>query len=311
MLLSLGGAPMILAIMQARMSSTRLPGKPLASIAGSPMIVCVWRQAVAADIGPVVVAAAEPEIVASVEGAGGRAILTDPDLPSGSDRVFAALKAVDPAGRHDVVVNLQGDLPALDPAQIRIVAEALGDADIATLAAEIDDPADRTNPSVVKPVVASLKAAVRPVVETVVKPVVKAVRPIAAPVRPIVDPVLDPVRSVVDPVTHSGTAQNAPAHSAPVAHRTPAEGDAHSARHRIDAMQAGRGIDDHMPGRQLGRMHAISILDQQFTAVVFAGIGKEQCSRYIGTQLLAGGRNQAYRVVNVVAEMTAALIAVE
>jgi 3-deoxy-manno-octulosonate cytidylyltransferase (CMP-KDO synthetase) len=118
------------------------------------MIVCVWRQAVAADIGPVVVAAAEPEIVAAVEGAGGRAILTDPDLPSGSDRVFAALKAVDPAGRHDVVVNLQGDLPALDPAQIRIVAEALGDADIATLAAEIDDPADRTNPSVVKPVVA-------------------------------------------------------------------------------------------------------------------------------------------------------------
>jgi 3-deoxy-manno-octulosonate cytidylyltransferase (CMP-KDO synthetase) len=118
------------------------------------MIVCGWRQAVAAAIGPVVVAAAEPEIVAAVEGAGGRAILTDPDLPSGSDRVFAALKAVDPAGRHDVVVNLQGDLPALDPAQIRIVAEALGDADIATLAAEIDDPADRTNPSVVKPVVA-------------------------------------------------------------------------------------------------------------------------------------------------------------
>ncbi|HVT25229.1 MAG TPA: 3-deoxy-manno-octulosonate cytidylyltransferase [Rhizomicrobium sp.] len=141
-------------LIPARMASTRLPGKPLASIAGSPMIVCVWRQAVAADIGPVVVAAAEPEIVAAVEGAGGRAILTDPDLPSGSDRVFAALKAVDPAGRHDVVVNLQGDLPALDPAQIRIVAEALGDADIATLAAEIDDPADRTNPSVVKPVVA-------------------------------------------------------------------------------------------------------------------------------------------------------------
>lgn len=141
-------------LIPARMASTRLPGKPLALIGGAPMIVCVWRQAVAADIGPVVVAAAEPEIVAAVESAGGRAILTDPDLPSGSDRVFAALNAVDPAGRHDVVVNLQGDLPALDPAQIRIVAGALGGADIATLAAEIDDPADRTNPSVVKPVVA-------------------------------------------------------------------------------------------------------------------------------------------------------------
>ena len=141
-------------LIPARMASTRLPGKPLAPIGGVPMIVCVWRQAVAANIGPVVVAAAEPEIVAAVEAAGGRAVLTDPGLPSGSDRVFAALNAVDPEGAHDVIVNLQGDLPALDPAQIRIVAEALGDADISTLAAEIDDPAERTNPSVVKPVVA-------------------------------------------------------------------------------------------------------------------------------------------------------------
>ena len=141
-------------IIPARMASTRLPGKPLAPIGGVPMIVCVWRRAVAAGVGPVVVAAAEPEIVAAVEAAGGKAVLTDPDLPSGSDRVFAALNAVDPAGKHDVIVNLQGDLPALDPAQIRAVAGALGDADIATLAAEIDDPADRANPSVVKPVVA-------------------------------------------------------------------------------------------------------------------------------------------------------------
>ncbi len=141
-------------IIPARMASTRLPGKPLAPLGGVPMIVCVWRQAVAAGVGPVVVAAAEPEIVAAVEAAGGKAVLTDPDLPSGSDRVFAALNAVDPAGKHDVIVNLQGDLPALDPAQIRAVAGALGDADIATLAAEIDDPADRANPSVVKPVVA-------------------------------------------------------------------------------------------------------------------------------------------------------------
>lgn len=141
-------------LIPARMASTRLPGKPLALIGGVPMIVCVWRQAVAANIGPVVVAAAETEIVAAVEKAGGKAVLTDPDLPSGSDRVFAALNAVDPHGKHDVIVNLQGDLPALDPAQIQIVADALADADIATLAAEIDDPAERTNPSVVKPVVA-------------------------------------------------------------------------------------------------------------------------------------------------------------
>ncbi|HVP83710.1 MAG TPA: 3-deoxy-manno-octulosonate cytidylyltransferase [Rhizomicrobium sp.] len=147
-------SPNPIVIIPARMASTRLPGKPLATIAGVPMIVCVWRQAVAAGIGPVVVAAAEPEIVAAVEAAGGKAVLTDPDLPSGSDRVFAALNAVDPGGKHDVVVNLQGDLPALDPAQIRAVADVLGDADIATLAAEIGDPAERTNPSVVKPVVA-------------------------------------------------------------------------------------------------------------------------------------------------------------
>lgn len=141
-------------VIPARMASTRLPGKPLALIGGVPMIVCVWRQAVAAGIGPVLVAAAEPEIVEAIEQAGGQALLTDPDLPSGSDRVFTALEAFDPQRKHGVIVNLQGDLPALDPNQIRIVAEALGEADIATLAAEIDDPAERTNPSVVKPIVA-------------------------------------------------------------------------------------------------------------------------------------------------------------
>jgi 3-deoxy-manno-octulosonate cytidylyltransferase (CMP-KDO synthetase) len=142
-------------VIPARMASTRLPGKPLAEIAGVPMIVRVWRQAVAADIGPVVVAAAEREIADAVENAGGRAVLTPPDLPSGSDRAFAALKALDPKGAHDIVVNLQGDLPALDPSAIRAVLDALvtTGADIATLAAEIDDPADADNPSVVKPVV--------------------------------------------------------------------------------------------------------------------------------------------------------------
>jgi 3-deoxy-manno-octulosonate cytidylyltransferase (CMP-KDO synthetase) len=143
-------------LIPARMASTRLPGKPLASIAGRPMIVRVWEQAMKAALGPVVVAAAEPEIVAAIEAAGGRAVLTDPDLPSGSDRIFAALQTIDPDARHDVVVNLQGDLPALAPEAIHAVVQALTrtGADIATLAAEIDHPADRDNPAVVKPVVA-------------------------------------------------------------------------------------------------------------------------------------------------------------
>jgi 3-deoxy-manno-octulosonate cytidylyltransferase (CMP-KDO synthetase) len=143
-------------LIPARLASTRLPAKPLADIGGVPMIVRVLRQAEAAGLGPVAVAAGEAEIVAAVAAAGGRAVLTDPDLPSGSDRIHAALEKLDPARRHDVVINLQGDLPALDPAQIRAVAAALEDsgADIATLAAEIVDPAECDNPSVVKAVVA-------------------------------------------------------------------------------------------------------------------------------------------------------------
>jgi len=143
-------------LIPARMASTRLPGKPLADIAGVPMIVRVWQQAVSAGIGPVAVAAAEAEIVAAVEDAGGRAVLTDPDLPSGTDRIHQALQRLDPRGEHDVVVNLQGDLPALDSAYVRIVADALvgAGADVSTLATEIVDPSDRTNPNVPKPIVA-------------------------------------------------------------------------------------------------------------------------------------------------------------
>jgi 3-deoxy-manno-octulosonate cytidylyltransferase (CMP-KDO synthetase) len=143
-------------LIPARMASQRLPGKPLADIAGVPMIVRVWRQAVAAGIGRVVVAAAEREIAATIEAAGGRAVLTNPNLPSGSDRVFAALEMIDPGGEHDVIVNLQGDLPDLDPRYVGRVADMLSDpqVDIATLAAEIDNAADRDNPAVVKAVVA-------------------------------------------------------------------------------------------------------------------------------------------------------------
>jgi 3-deoxy-manno-octulosonate cytidylyltransferase (CMP-KDO synthetase) len=139
-------------IIPARMASTRLPGKPLADIAGVPMIVRVWKQAIAAKIGPVVVACAEREIAQAVESAGGRAVLTAPELPSGSDRVHAALKLVDRKFEHDTVVNLQGDLPLLDPTHLRIAVETMAAAggDIATLAAKIETDADADNPNVTK-----------------------------------------------------------------------------------------------------------------------------------------------------------------
>src|ERR1700741_2726257 len=102
-------------LIPARMAATRLPGKPLADIEGVPMIVRVLRQAEAAGAGPVAVAAGDAEIVAAVRAAGGRAVLTDPALPSGSDRILAALAELDPQGRHDLVVNLQGDMPFVEP----------------------------------------------------------------------------------------------------------------------------------------------------------------------------------------------------
>jgi 3-deoxy-manno-octulosonate cytidylyltransferase (CMP-KDO synthetase) len=138
------------------MGARRLPGKPLADIGGAPMIAHVARAAVAAGIGPVVVAAADPEILAPATAAGARAVLTDPALPSGSDRVFAALEAVDPQGAHDVIVNLQGDMPFIDPAAIRACLAALtsGGCDIATLAAPEASAADRGNPDVVKAILA-------------------------------------------------------------------------------------------------------------------------------------------------------------
>jgi 3-deoxy-manno-octulosonate cytidylyltransferase (CMP-KDO synthetase) len=143
-------------LIPARLASTRLPGKPLAAIAGEPMIVHVWRRAMAAGVGPVVVACAEPEIADAVRAAGGEAVLTDPDLPSGTDRIFAALQAIDPERRFERVVNLQGDLPTLDPSALRHVLEpldALG-VEMATLANPTEDPHEVTDPNVVKAVIA-------------------------------------------------------------------------------------------------------------------------------------------------------------
>ncbi|HEX4113349.1 MAG TPA: 3-deoxy-manno-octulosonate cytidylyltransferase [Stellaceae bacterium] len=145
-------SPLPLIVIPARMASTRLPGKPLADIHGSPMIVHVWRRAVAAAVGPVVVACAERAIADAVERAGGQAVLTRPDLPSGSDRVQEAVGRLDPERRHDVVVNLQGDLPLLDPALLRAALAPLADAavDIATLASPMREDWERTSPDAVK-----------------------------------------------------------------------------------------------------------------------------------------------------------------
>ena len=139
-------------IIPARLEARRLPGKPLAEMAGEAMIVHVWRRAQEAEVGPVVVACGETEIAEAVEAAGGQAVLTRPDHPSGSDRVWEALQAVDPDGRHQAVVNLQGDLPLIEPAAVRAVLEPLTEpaVDIATLVAEIVDDDERSNPNVVK-----------------------------------------------------------------------------------------------------------------------------------------------------------------
>ena len=142
-------------LIPARLGASRLPGKPLADIGGVPMIVRVLRQAEAAGIGPVAVAAAEPQIAAAVEGAGGRAVLTDPALPSGSDRIMAALRTLDPAGRHGAVINLQGDMPFVDPEVVAACASVLAStpqADISTVVAGEASLEDRDSPDVVKAV---------------------------------------------------------------------------------------------------------------------------------------------------------------
>src|SRR5579875_2940260 len=112
-------------LIPARLAAQRLPGKPLADIGGTPMVVRVLRQAEAAAIGPVAVAAGDPGIVEAVERAGGRAVLTDPALPSGSDRIRAAADALDPGRRYDAVINLQGDIPFVDPAIVQLCAALL------------------------------------------------------------------------------------------------------------------------------------------------------------------------------------------
>ncbi len=147
-----------LVVIPARLASTRLPMKPLAEIAGAPMIVQVWRRAMEAGIGRVLVAADSAAIAEAIHAEGGEALLTEPGLPSGSDRICAALGRFDPDRRFDVIVNLQGDLPTIEPASVRASLLPLQDekVDIATLAALISREEERNDPNVVKAVGAKL-----------------------------------------------------------------------------------------------------------------------------------------------------------
>ena len=144
--------PNSIIMIPARMASSRLPDKPLALIQGEPMILHVWRRAVEAEIGPVVVAVDDRRVGDVVEAAGGRAVMTRSDHASGSDRICAALDSVDPDRAFDIVVNVQGDLPTIEADVVRAALEPLTDAgvDIATLAADIAHDPERTDSNVVK-----------------------------------------------------------------------------------------------------------------------------------------------------------------
>ncbi|WP_027573698.1 3-deoxy-manno-octulosonate cytidylyltransferase [Bradyrhizobium sp. WSM1743] len=144
--------PRILVLIPARMAATRLPGKPLADIAGLPMIVHVLRRAEAAAIGRVAVATDTPEIASVVTAHGGEAVMTRPDHPSGSDRIHEAMQKLDPEGKAEIVINLQGDFPTITPATIREVLPPFDDpaVDIVTLASQIHTEEEDLAPSVVK-----------------------------------------------------------------------------------------------------------------------------------------------------------------
>ncbi|KAA3514704.1 3-deoxy-manno-octulosonate cytidylyltransferase [Agrobacterium vitis] len=141
-----------LVLIPARMASTRLPGKPLADIAGLPMIVQVAKRAAEANVGRIVVAVDHPDVFATVTAAGFEAVMTGEQHQSGSDRIHEALMTVDPKGEAEIIINVQGDLPTIDPETIRAALRPLEDpaVDIATLTVEIEDEAEKTNPNVVK-----------------------------------------------------------------------------------------------------------------------------------------------------------------
>lgn len=141
-------------LIPSRLASTRLPDKPLADIHGLPMIVHCLKRAQEAGFARVAVACGDQAIADAIKAHGGEAVMTDPNHPSGSDRIFEALNKLDPDGRHDAVVNFQGDLPAIDPKVIAAVLTPLADpkVDIATLTTPIKDAHEIDEPSVVKAV---------------------------------------------------------------------------------------------------------------------------------------------------------------
>ena len=139
------------------MRATRLPGKPLADIGGKPMIVHVWQRALQADIGPVAVACSEVEVYDAVVSAGGQAVMTEPNLPSGTDRVRAAADIIDAAGAHDVIINVPGDMPTLDPSLVQDILTPFKklSVDITTAAVKTDDADEKSDPNVVKAIIAN------------------------------------------------------------------------------------------------------------------------------------------------------------
>lgn len=147
-------------LIPARLAAARLPNKPLADIGGKPMIVRVYERAMAAKLGPVIVAAGDQPIVDAIAAIGGKAVLTDPALPSGSDRIWAALQQIDKSGQYDVIVNLQGDLPFIETETLQEILKLMQnpDIDIATAIAPIDNPEDIQKPNVVKVAVSGTRA---------------------------------------------------------------------------------------------------------------------------------------------------------
>jgi 3-deoxy-manno-octulosonate cytidylyltransferase (CMP-KDO synthetase) len=139
-------------VIPARLAATRLPNKPLADICGKPMIVHVWERAREANVGPVLIACGDQEIADALKAHGGEGIMTDPNLPSGTDRVKAALDIFDPQGKYEHVINVQGDLPTLDPFLVQQVLEPLENqaVDMATLANVIEHTDELTDPNTVK-----------------------------------------------------------------------------------------------------------------------------------------------------------------
>jgi 3-deoxy-manno-octulosonate cytidylyltransferase (CMP-KDO synthetase) len=141
-----------LIVIPSRLASSRLPNKPLAEIGSEPMIVHVWRKALMSNLGPVIVACGDQGIADAIINVGGTAIMTDPKLPSGSDRIWAATQAYDPSGHYKIIINVQGDLPTLNPQLIEAAYNGLidGQADIGTIVARITDESEKNNPNVVK-----------------------------------------------------------------------------------------------------------------------------------------------------------------